>query len=81
MTLQVGGSQMAIIMVEQRTGGYKVSFRSRCAVDCSRLAGMFSGGGHAQAAGAFIDSSYDEAKARLLDAAVTEWKKVCGSGE
>ena len=35
MTLSVGGTEMAVILVEQPTGGFKVSLRSRCDVDCS----------------------------------------------
>ena len=36
MTLTVGGTEVAVILVEQPTGGFKVSFRSRSKVDCSR---------------------------------------------
>ncbi|MBL9125012.1 MAG: DHH family phosphoesterase, partial [Planctomycetaceae bacterium] len=51
MTLQIGGTQVAVILVELRSGGVKVSFRSRAAaVDCSRLAEQFQGGGHKAAA-------------------------------
>ncbi len=75
--LKVGGARMAIIMVEQRSGGFKISFRSRCAVDCSRLAGIFGGGGHTQAAGAFIDRPYEEAKRSLLEATEKEWRACC----
>lgn len=72
-TLQVGGSEMAIILVEQKSGGFKISFRSRCRVDCSRLASRFGGGGHQAAAGAFLDLPFDEAKKAVIDAAVNEW--------
>jgi phosphoesterase RecJ-like protein len=69
LTLQVGTAQMALIMVEQESGGFKISFRSRCAVDCSKLAEQFGGGGHKAAAGAFIDEPFASARARLLAAA------------
>jgi phosphoesterase RecJ-like protein len=68
LTLQVGTAQVAMIMVEQQAGGFKISFRSRSAVDCSKLAEQFGGGGHKAAAGAFITGSLEEARARLLDA-------------
>ncbi len=41
MTLTVGGTEMAVIFVEQSSGQFKVSFRSRSDVDCSKLAEQF----------------------------------------
>ena len=67
MTLAVGGTQMAVILVEQATGGFKVSFRSRCEVDCSAVAARFGGGGHKKAAGAFLDEPLDIAREKVLD--------------
>ncbi len=66
-TLAVGGTQVAVILVEQRSGGFKISFRSRCDVDCSLLAEQFGGGGHKKAAGAFIDEPLDSAQSKVLD--------------
>ncbi|HEY2882129.1 MAG TPA: DHH family phosphoesterase [Pirellulales bacterium] len=68
MTLDVAGTQMAVIMVEQPTGDLKVSFRSRCAVDCSKLAEQFAGGGHKAAAGAFVKGPFEDAQRKVLDA-------------
>lgn len=68
MTLTVGGTQVAVIFVELRGGGVKVSFRSRSKVDCSRLAELFEGGGHKAAAGATLNEPLEAAKARVLDA-------------
>lgn len=68
MTLTVGGTEVAVILVEQQTGGFKISFRSRSAVDCSQLAEQFDGGGHKAAAGAFIKEPLEIAQARVLDA-------------
>ena len=59
---------MAVILVEQPTGGFKVSLRSRCEVDCSRVAEQFGGGGHRRAAGAFFDEPLDSARQKILDA-------------
>ena len=50
MSLGVGGTEFALIFVEQPSGGFKISFRSRCDVDCSRIAEQFGGGGHRRAA-------------------------------
>jgi len=68
-TLTVGGTQVAIILVEQAGGGFKISFRSRCHVQCNKLAELFGGGGHKAAAGAFIEETFEIAKQRVLDAA------------
>ena len=67
-TLAVGGTEVAVILVEQATGGFKISFRSRCEVDCSRVAEQFGGGGHKAAAGAFLDEPLDSARRKVLDA-------------
>ena len=67
-TLKIAGTKMALILIEQKNGDFKISFRSRCAVDCSQLAASFGGGGHAKSAGAMLHYSLDETKKRLLDA-------------
>lgn len=66
LTLAIGGTKVAIIFVEQLAGGFKLSFRSRCAVDCNALAREFGGGGHKAAAGAFLDGTLAEVQARVL---------------
>jgi phosphoesterase RecJ-like protein len=68
LTLAVGGTEAAVIFVEQQTGGIKLSFRSRCDLDCSRLAEQFGGGGHRKAAGAFIAEPLAAARTKVLDA-------------
>jgi phosphoesterase RecJ-like protein len=68
LTLTVAGTQVAVIFVEQPTGKFKISFRSRSAVDCSRLAEQFGGGGHKAAAGATVDGPIEAAERRVLDA-------------
>ena len=68
MALGIAGTQVAMILVEQPTGGFKISFRSRSHVDCSRLAEKFGGGGHKAAAGAFIKGELAEAQPVVLDA-------------
>jgi phosphoesterase RecJ-like protein len=68
MTLTVGGTEMAVIFVAQASGQFKVSFRSRSDVDCSKLAEQFSGGGHKKAAGATVDGPLETARTRVLEA-------------
>ncbi|MEM9644418.1 MAG: DHH family phosphoesterase [Planctomycetota bacterium] len=66
LTLSVGGTQAAVIFVGQIRGGYKLSFRSRCGMDCNEVAQQFGGGGHKAAAGAFIEGTLADAQARVL---------------
>jgi phosphoesterase RecJ-like protein len=68
MTLSVSGTEVAVILVEQESGGFKVSFRSRGGLDCSRVAEQFGGGGHKAAAGAFVPDPFPLAHAKVLDA-------------
>jgi len=68
MTLAVGGTEVAVILVEQQSGGFKISFRSRNDFDCSLIAQQFGGGGHKKAAGAFIDEPLVAAQTKVLDA-------------
>ncbi len=71
MTLLVGGTEVAVIFIEQPDGSVKVSLRSRSAVDCSALAESFGGGGHKAAAGAFVPGPLDQAQRTVLDAVRT----------
>ena len=66
LTLAVEGTQGAVIFVGQLRGGFKLSFRSRCAMDCNQIAQQFGGGGHKAAAGAFLEGSLDEVRGRVL---------------
>jgi phosphoesterase RecJ-like protein len=69
MTLGIAGTEVAVILVEQQTGGFKLSFRSRTRqVDCNELAKHFGGGGHKAAAGAFTTAPWPEAQTKVLDA-------------
>jgi phosphoesterase RecJ-like protein len=69
LTLAIAGTEVAVILVEQPSGSFKISFRSRTPhVDCSELAKSFGGGGHKAAAGASIDAPFPEAQRKVLDA-------------
>lgn len=67
LTLAIRGTEFAVIFVEQKSGGIKVSFRSRCALNCDEIAGQFGGGGHKAAAGAFQDVPLAEVQTKVLD--------------
>jgi phosphoesterase RecJ-like protein len=67
-TLAVAGTEVAVFFSEQPNGSFKVSFRSRSNIDCSRIAEQFGGGGHKAAAGALVPGPRNEAEAVVLDA-------------
>lgn len=67
-TLQISGTQFAVIIVEQPTGGFKISFRSRCAIECNQVAAAFGGGGHKAAAGAFLKGEFADVQQQVLNA-------------
>lgn len=64
--LTINGAQCAVILVEQKSGQFKVSFRSRTGLDVARIAEQFGGGGHRQAAGAMVAGPFATAKMRVL---------------
>lgn len=66
LTLAIDQTKFAVIFVEQLTGGFKLSFRSRCALDCNQIAKQFNGGGHKAAAGAFQDGQLVDVQERVL---------------
>jgi len=73
--LVVDGSEMAVLLIEEREGGVKASFRSKPPVssggaflDARNMARSLGGGGHVHAAGARIDGTMDEAAAAVVAA-------------
>jgi len=64
----IRGVEVAMLFIEQRRGGVKVSFRARGGLDCSRLASRFGGGGHREAAGAALVEPMPDSVARVLSA-------------
>ena len=67
LALAISGTEFAVIFVEQQTGGFKISFRSRCSLECNAIAENFDGGGHKAAAGAFLEGSLDTVRQQVLD--------------
>ena len=69
LVLEIDGTQAAVIFIELvENTSFKVSFRSRCKLDCSQVAGHFGGGGHKAAAGATIEGKLEELQTSVLDA-------------
>lgn len=76
LTLAIAGTKAAVIFVEQLKGGFKISFRSRCGMDCSKLASSFGGGGHRAAAGAYVEGKLSDVKPKVLEAVRAEMSQL-----
>lgn len=63
-SLLIGENPQADAVAERAV---KVSLRSKGQLDCAAFLQQFGGGGHPRAAGARVDGSLDEAKARVVD--------------
>jgi phosphoesterase RecJ-like protein len=59
----------AMLFKRQANDTYRVSLRSKGAVDVRSIAAMWGGGGHQNAAGCTVTGAYDEVKQRLVDQA------------
>jgi phosphoesterase RecJ-like protein len=79
LTLAVQGTRAAVIFVEQLRGGFKLSFRSRCDMNCNEVAKQFGGGGHKAAAGAFQEGSLDEVRGRVMPVVIRAVSDAIGS--
>lgn len=69
--LMVRGVEVTILFKEEGVGHYRISLRSREAVDVSAIAHRFGGGGHARAAGCRQEGDLAGVRDRVL-AAVAE---------
>lgn len=64
----VEGVEVALLLIEQREGGVKVSFRSRSRIDVDKIAESFGGGGHRLASGATVPGTMNDVRAKVLAA-------------
>lgn len=55
------------ITLKEKDGGFKVSLRTSELIDASEVCKSLGGGGHARAAGCFLEGSAENAKAVLLE--------------
>ncbi len=60
LAFEIEGVEFAVIVVGLRSGGFKISFRSRCSAAANEIAAHFGGGGHKAAAGASINEGHFE---------------------
>ena len=68
------GVKVAVFVRERADGSYKISTRSSCDIDVSKICAIFGGGGHFGAAGCVVSSSE-------VDSAVKRIIKECGFDE
>jgi len=64
----IEGVQVGILFREAAPGTYKISMRSKGAVDVAELTKSFGGGGHRNAAGCSVKGSLEEVKATIIKA-------------
>lgn len=60
------GIRVAVLFKELPNGKIKVSLRAKDGLDVSRIARVFGGGGHVQAAGCLIPGTLEEVETRVL---------------
>ena len=65
-TISISGVEIGLFFKEINPEETKVSWRSKSAVDVSRLAAHFGGGGHARAAGCTIKAPVTQAVEQVL---------------
>lgn len=70
--LSVRGVKVGILLREKGNGLVRVSLRSREPIDVDRIASLFGGGGHPQAAGCQIKGGVDEVRDNLVAAVKRE---------
>ena len=63
------GASITVLIKQISNNSYKVSLRtSKSDIDLSRIAEGFGGGGHKAAAGAFVETTMEEAQPMVLQA-------------
>ncbi|MBQ9748624.1 MAG: DHH family phosphoesterase [Clostridia bacterium] len=63
---RVDGVKIAIFAREKDDGTYKISTRSACEIDVSKICAIFGGGGHAGAAGCSVSPDETESAVRRI---------------
>jgi len=68
--------EAAALFVELKDGRIRCSLRSTGAVDVSKIAAKFGGGGHKMAAGTFLSGPLEEAKKTILTEMTEQFKQL-----
>jgi len=64
--LTVGEVEAVALLKETAPGVYRTSLRSKGEVNVARVAGLFGGGGHRNAAGCTLKGDWDELEAKIM---------------
>jgi phosphoesterase RecJ-like protein len=75
-TKSIRGVEVGMLFREVEEGCYKISFRSKDAVDVNRLAALFGGGGHPHASGCSVQGDLNEIKEKVVSAALLAVKGI-----
>lgn len=65
----------SVYMREVEKGAFRVSLRSKGAINVARVAEIFGGGGHKNAAGCRVEGDWDECEERIVNAVVAAVEK------
>jgi phosphoesterase RecJ-like protein len=68
-TRMVEGTKFGIVMLEEKPGFLRASFRARSKFDVSKIALALGGGGHAGAAGATVELPFEKAVNKVIKTA------------
>ena len=71
---RMGFVKVSAIFIELKDGRIRCSLRSKGAVDVSRIAAKFGGGGHKMAAGTFLPAPLENAKQLILNEFAAQMK-------
>jgi phosphoesterase RecJ-like protein len=77
----VGDAEVALLFTETRDGSVRVSLRSKGAVDVSKIAAGFDGGGHPAAAGCTLPGPLSRGPARVLPRVRKALRAAGGDGK
>ncbi|HOA15553.1 MAG TPA: bifunctional oligoribonuclease/PAP phosphatase NrnA [Bacillota bacterium] len=76
----IEGVEVCVAFKELEDGVVKVGFRSKSAVDVSKIAASMGGGGHMRASGCTIEGGLEEARRRVLAVVEAAIAEACGDG-
>lgn len=71
----IEGTELAIMLKEQKNGELKASVRTSEAVDAAEFCKQFGGGGHSRAAGCSFTGSISDVKIKLCESAI-RWVEI-----
>jgi phosphoesterase RecJ-like protein len=70
----IRGVEISVLYAELPDGSFKLSLRSKGNVNVERVARLFGGGGHINAAGCRMEGKIDDIRRRMVEAIRTSWE-------